>query len=85
MQVDVWSVGVIFYQMLYGKRPFGEGLSQEQIMRERVVLSAREVDFPAKPTVSAEAKDFMRKCLTPKADERWDVAAAAADPYITRK
>ncbi len=24
----MWSLGVIFYQILYGVRPFGEGLSQ---------------------------------------------------------
>ena len=39
----MWSAGVIFFQMLYGRRPFGEGLSQEQIMRDRVMLNAKEV------------------------------------------
>lgn len=61
-QVDVWAVGVMLYQMLYGRRPFGEGLSQEEIMREQVMLKARRVAFPAKPAVSAECKDFITRC-----------------------
>ena len=49
--------------MLYGKRPFGEGLSQERILREDVMLNARQVAFPAKPAVSQECKDFITRSV----------------------
>jgi len=82
-KVDVWSAGVIFYQMLFGKRPFGEGLSQEQIMRERIMLNATEVEFPTKPSTSAEAKEFIRRCLAYKQEVRWDVMQASQDSYLS--
>ena len=47
-------------QMLWGKRPFGEGCSQERILREEIMLHAKTVTFPAKPSVSAEAKEFIQ-------------------------
>lgn len=55
-KVDVWSVGVIFFQCLYGRKPFGHNLSQAAILEENTILNARQVEFPAKPTTSNECK-----------------------------
>jgi len=84
-KVDVWSAGVLMYQALFGRRPFGEGQSQEQVLREGVVLRATAVEFPARPAVSAEAREFVRRCLAYRQEDRWDVLTAAADPYLALK
>ncbi|KAJ8446167.1 hypothetical protein Cgig2_015938 [Carnegiea gigantea] len=82
-KVDVWSAGVLFYQMLFGKRPFGHDQTQERILREDTIIKARKVDFPSRPSVSTEAKELIRRCLTYKQGERPDVLSIAQDPYLT--
>nr|TKS17858.1 Serine/threonine-protein kinase TOUSLED [Populus alba] len=34
LKVGVWSAGVLFYQMIFGRRPFGHDLTQERILRD---------------------------------------------------
>lgn len=46
-KLDVWSVGVIFYELLYGIKPFGNGIPQRQIYNEGIILKAIKVEFPA--------------------------------------
>lgn len=84
-KVDVWSLGVILFQMLYGRRPFGEGISQDRIRDDNVMLDARVVEFPTRPSVSQEAKDFISRCLAYRAADRLDVEGAAAHPYLALK
>ncbi|KAE9606236.1 putative protein kinase TLK family [Lupinus albus] len=82
-KVDVWSAGILFYQMLFGRRPFGHDQTQERILREDTIIKARRVEFPSRPTVSNEAKDLIRRCLTYNQIERPDVLTIAQDPYLT--
>ncbi|KAK9059092.1 hypothetical protein SSX86_021711 [Deinandra increscens subsp. villosa] len=81
-KVDVWSAGILLYQMLFGRRPFGHNQTQERILREDTIIKARKVEFPSRPSVSNEAKEFIRRCLTYNQEERPDVLTIAHDPYL---
>jgi len=82
-KVDTWSCGVILFQMIYGKRPFGHDMSQEQILQSGTIRKATTVEFPSKPAISPEGKAFITKCLAYKQSERPDVLEASQDPYMT--
>lgn len=82
LQVDVWSVGVIFFQMLYGVKPFGDGMTQAHILAEGTIKGATSVSFPVHPKVSNEAKVFIKRCLEYHQAQRPDVLELHADPYL---
>ena len=70
-KVDIWSAGVIFFQMLFGKRPFGDEFSQDKFFRQSsTILNTQQVIFPDRIKVSDEAKDLIQKCLSPNPRER---------------
>lgn len=62
-KVDIWSAGVIYYQMLYGRRPFGDTQSQDTILSQKTILNAHTVVFPSQPKgVSKQAKEMIMQC-----------------------
>jgi len=82
-KVDVWSTGVIFFELLYGKKPYGHGLSQEAFRRAAMAGQALYgVQLPPTPKVSSECARFLKRLLELDKDNRPDVIEAFNDPYL---
>ncbi|CAM9827022.1 unnamed protein product, partial [Discosporangium mesarthrocarpum] len=71
---DLWSVGVMLYQMLSGRMPF---MPAKTCLTKRVSFSG-----PLWTNVSSEAKDLIRGLLKKVPSERLDADGALQHPWI---
>ena len=82
-KVDIWSLGVILYEIIFNKKPFGhECSSQKKLVKDKIIQNAFSVEFPEKPEISEECKDFIKNCLKYKQKERYDVFHAYNSKFI---
>ncbi|KZV40794.1 calcium-dependent protein kinase 16-like [Dorcoceras hygrometricum] len=77
---DVWSIGVITYILLCGRRPFWDK-TEDGIFKE---VLRNKPDFRRKPwpTISNAAKDFVKKILVKDPRARLTAAQALSHPWV---
>jgi calcium-dependent protein kinase len=57
---DIWSIGVLTYEMLYGRQPWPCRDLNSYVLN----MKNMSLRFPFEKPVSEEMKDFIRKALT---------------------
>lgn len=79
-EADMWSIGVITYILLCGSRPFW-ARTESGIFRAVLRADPNFDDLPW-PTVSPEAKDFVKRMLNKDYRKRMTAAQALTHPWL---
>ncbi|EFJ14849.1 CPK-related protein kinase 3 [Selaginella moellendorffii] len=80
MEADIWSVGVITYILFCGSRPFW-ARTESGIFRAVLRADPNFVETPW-PSVSTEAKDFVKRLLNKDSRKRMTAVQALSHPWI---
>src|SRR5690606_5852380 len=67
-RTDVWSLGVVFHEMLTGARPF-KG-HDRQTMMDSILGSEPELFATSHPDVPSDTDDLLRRALARSPDDR---------------
>ena len=78
-KVDIWSVGVILYECLFGRAPYKSETLEELLKK---IKSEQPILIPRGSKLSEDCYDFLTKCLERDPAKRIDYEDFFNHPFL---
>ena len=78
-KVDLWSVGVILYECLFGKAPYSSKTMDELIEK---IKKDKPIEIPYGTNITSECRDLLVKCLERDVSKRIDFESFFSHPFV---
>jgi len=67
-KVDIWSLGILFYKLLFNRNPFGDNLSLDELTNIKLSSDSFNIYFPQ--TIDVNLKNLIKSMLQYDPSER---------------